>query len=153
MTSASRLEEHEPGVPGPHSARATAPDEPAEPSAARDGAEREARVEPAPSRAAERAAREKKREKKRQPKTWKPRRSVAGLALMFAMFGLSMSWFMPWAAPASLVGVILGVIAVARPWDDRAAGGWALGLGIAGLAGSAFWAWQIWSALQEVGGA
>lgn len=100
------------------------------------------------SRAEERAAREAKPAAREEPKTWKPRRQVASLALTFSMFGLSMSWFMPWAAPASLVAVILGTIAVCRRWDDRAAGGWALGLGLAGLAASGFWVYWIWHELM-----
>ncbi|WP_119696689.1 DUF4190 domain-containing protein [Microbacterium halotolerans] len=114
------------------------------------------RVDPrgaAGSRAEQRAAREregKRRHDPREPKRWKPPQPLAGWALMCAMFGLSMSWFMPWAMPASVLGVILGSVALSRRWEDRASAGWALGLGIVGTASAAFWIVWIYNALQTV---
>lgn len=105
---------------------------------------------PVRSRASERASRDAAPPRRREPKRWKPRRQVASLALTFAMFGLSMSWFMPWATPASLVAVVLAGIAVGHSWEDRATAGWALGLGIAGTLGGVFWAVWIWHALAAM---
>ncbi len=79
-----------------------------------------------------------------EPVVWKPRRQIASWALTCSMFGLSMSWFMPWAMPASLLGVIIGGIALSRSWEEKAVAGWGLGLGLAGTISSGFWAvWML----------
>ncbi|WP_105566305.1 hypothetical protein [Microbacterium halophytorum] len=103
------------------------------------------------SRAEQRAAREaaqKRPQRPREPERWKPKRAFASVALTCAMFGLSMSWFMPWAMPVSILAVVLGSVALSRDWEDRAIAGWALGLGIVGTLSAAFWAGWIYFALQ-----
>lgn len=64
---------------------------------------------------------------------------LASWSLTASMFGLSMSWFMPWALPASLLGVVLGAIALFRRWEVRSLAGWGVGLGLAGAMSAGFW--------------
>ena len=64
---------------------------------------------------------------------------VAGWGLAFSMVGLLASFVVGWAFPVALVGLITGAVALRRPFENRSAAAWALGLGIAGLVYSAGW--------------
>lgn len=74
-----------------------------------------------------------------RPVRRRARRPLASWSLTASMFGLSMSWFMPWALPISLLGAVLATVALFRRWEDRGVAAWGLGLGLAGAASAAFW--------------
>ena len=67
------------------------------------------------------------------------RRPLASASLIASVFGLSMSLFMPWAMPVSIVGTILAIIALRRTWEQRAIAWWGFGFGLAGVSYSSFW--------------
>lgn len=120
----------------------------------RDAAATTSRRDPAPTgegrdqvlRSTIKADRRRHRSDPTKPVVWKPRRQIASFALTCSMFGLSMSWFMPWALPASLLGVIIGGIALSRSWEEKGVAGWGLGLGLAGTISSCFWI--VWTLMR-----
>lgn len=76
---------------------------------------------------------------------WAPegaiRKGYGGSALSFSLAGLAASFFVGWAFPLALVGLVLGIIAVAKKEESTLLGWWAVGLGILALGYSAGWLW------------
>lgn len=67
------------------------------------------------------------------------RRPLAGASLTASVFGLTLSWLMPWAMPVSILGAVLAIVALRRTWEQREPAWWGLGLGVAGAACASFW--------------
>lgn len=66
-------------------------------------------------------------------------RPLAGASLTASVFGLTLSWLMPWAMPVSILGAVLAIIALRRSWEQHEPAWWGLGLGIAGTACASYW--------------
>lgn len=67
-------------------------------------------------------------------------------ALTFAVLGLIVSMLVGWAFLIGLVGAVLAIVAIRRPWESRAVAVWALCLSLLSLAYSAGWLW--WASTQ-----
>lgn len=63
----------------------------------------------------------------------------AGWALTFAVLGLVMSFIVGWGFPIGIVGMILAILALRRPWERREVAVWALVLSLLSLVYSAGW--------------
>lgn len=70
---------------------------------------------------------------------------AGGWALMFAVLGLAVSFIVGWGFPIGILGVILAIIALRRPWESRPMAVWALCLSTLSLIYSAGWLWWAWS--------
>jgi hypothetical protein len=75
-----------------------------------------------------------------------PRRGVAAWALVVAVLGLGISFFVGWGFPIGLVGVVTGIVALRRPVESRGIAWWAIALGIVSLLYSA--GWLMWASTQ-----
>ncbi|MFE1645825.1 hypothetical protein [Microbacterium sp. P01] len=73
-----------------------------------------------------------------------PPRGLAGWALAFAVGGLAFALFVGWAFPLGLVGIVVAVLALRRPFESRAVAVWALVLGLLSVLYSA--GWLLWAA-------
>ncbi|MFB8388026.1 hypothetical protein ACFC3F_12895 [Microbacterium sp. NPDC055910] len=71
-------------------------------------------------------------------------RGVAAWALGFAIAGLIGSLLVGWAFPVGLVGVIVGIVALRNPVENRTAAVWAVVLGAVSILYSA--GWLLWAA-------
>lgn len=67
-------------------------------------------------------------------------------ALTFAVLGLIVSMLVGWGFLIGLVGAVLAIMAIRRPWESRAVAVWALCLSLLSLAYSAGWLW--WASTQ-----
>ncbi|MEV8266893.1 hypothetical protein [Microbacterium sp. NPDC076911] len=72
------------------------------------------------------------------PPPAQPYRGLAAWALAFSIFGLIVSMFVGWGFPIGVVGIVLAIMALFRPFEPRAVAIWALVLGI-------------WSVLYSIG--
>lgn len=70
----------------------------------------------------------------------------AGWALTFAILALAISLLVGWGFPAGMLGAVLAIVALRRPWENRGIAVWALCLSVLSLAYSAGWLW--WAHLQ-----
>lgn len=70
----------------------------------------------------------------------------AGWALVFAILGLAVSFIVGWGFLIGLLGVVLSVVALRRPWESRGVAIWAMCLSLLSLLYSAGWLW--WAASQ-----
>lgn len=70
----------------------------------------------------------------------------AGWSLLFGSLALVLACFVGWGFPVGVIGAVLAVLALRRPWEKRETAFWGLGLSIASLAYSAGWLW--WAASQ-----
>ena len=81
---------------------------------------------------------------------WAPTPEVlprsAPWALTFAVLGLIVSFLVGWGFLIGLVGAVLAIIALRRPWEARAVAVWALCLSLLSLVYSAGWLW--WASTQ-----
>jgi hypothetical protein len=75
-----------------------------------------------------------------------PARGIAGWALVFGIAGLAFSLFVGWGFPIGIVAIVLGVIALRRPIESRAAAAWAICLGAVSVLYSA--GWLLWAATR-----
>jgi hypothetical protein len=66
-------------------------------------------------------------------------------ALTFAIMALIVSLLVGWGFPIGLVGAVLAVVALRRPWESRSLAVWALCLSLLSLLYSAGWLWWAWS--------
>lgn len=66
-------------------------------------------------------------------------------ALTFAIMALIVSLLVGWGFPIGLVGAVLAVVALRRPWESRSVAVWALCLSLLSLLYSAGWLWWAWS--------
>lgn len=78
------------------------------------------------------------------PTTALPR--SAAWALFFGLSGLAVSFVVGWGFPIGLVGIVLAIVALRRPWESRQTAVWALCLSVASLLYSAGWLW--WASTQ-----
>ncbi|WP_405371770.1 MULTISPECIES: hypothetical protein [unclassified Microbacterium] len=69
-----------------------------------------------------------------------------GWAMLFGILALLLSLFVGWGFPVGMIGVVLAILALRRPWERRETAVWALGLSVASLLFSAGWLW--WAASQ-----
>ena len=67
-------------------------------------------------------------------------------ALTFAVVGLAVSLLVGWGFLIGLVGVVLAILALRRPWESRPVAVWALCLSALSLVYSAGWLW--WASTQ-----
>ncbi len=74
------------------------------------------------------------------------RKGYGGSAVSFALAGLVTSFFVGWAFPLALIGIILGVVAVRKPEESSILGGWGIALGVLATIYSAGWLW--WAATE-----
>lgn len=84
------------------------------------------------------------------PRAHRRGRPLAAASLTASVFGLTLSWLMPWAMPVSILGSVLAIIALRRTWEQREPAWWGLGLGIAGAACASFWVGWIITQLNAV---
>ncbi|MFI8632446.1 hypothetical protein ACIGEP_07635 [Microbacterium sp. NPDC077663] len=70
----------------------------------------------------------------------------AGWSLLFGSLALVLACFVGWGFPVGLIGVVLAVLALRRPWEKRETALWGLGLSLGSLVYSAGWLW--WAAMQ-----
>ena len=70
----------------------------------------------------------------------------AGGALAFGILGVLVSLVVGWGFLLGLVGAVLAIIALRRPWESRQAAVWALCLSLVSLVYSAGWLW--WASTQ-----
>lgn len=81
---------------------------------------------------------------------WAPTPEVlpraAPWALTFAVLGLIVSFLVGWGFLIGLVGAVLAIVALRRPWEARGIAVWALCLSALSLAYSAGWLW--WASTQ-----
>ncbi|WP_438353754.1 hypothetical protein [Microbacterium sp. CJ88] len=80
------------------------------------------------------------------PETSRPPRGLAGWALVFAIAGLAFALFVGWGFPIGLVAIVVGVVAVRRPIENRMAAVWAICLGAVSVLYSA--GWLLWAATR-----
>lgn len=74
------------------------------------------------------------------PRRRRPSRGrLATVAMGVAMVALIGSWFTAWAMPLAIAGILLGLIALLARRAQRGLAWWAVGLGAAAVACSAFW--------------
>lgn len=73
-------------------------------------------------------------------------RGMAGWALGISMVGLTASFFVGWAIPLPLAGLVVAILAIRRPWESRALAWWAFALSVLGVIYSA--GWLCWYAVQ-----
>ncbi|MET0296146.1 MAG: hypothetical protein ABW024_01995 [Microbacterium sp.] len=78
--------------------------------------------------------------------TPRPSRGLAGWALGFAIAGLLVSLVVGWGFPLGLVGLILAIVALRRPFESRAVAVWTIVLSGVSFLYSAGWLW--WAATQ-----
>ncbi|MFT4051715.1 MAG: hypothetical protein QM677_05625 [Microbacterium sp.] len=67
-------------------------------------------------------------------------------ALVFGILGLTASFLVGWAFLIGVVGAVLAIAALRRPWESRAVAVWALCLSVQSLVYSAGWLW--WASTQ-----
>lgn len=67
-------------------------------------------------------------------------------ALTFAVVGLAVSFLVGWGFLIGLVGLVLAILALRRPWESRSIAVWALCLSGLSLVYSAGWLW--WASTQ-----
>lgn len=81
---------------------------------------------------------------------WAPTPEVlprtAPWALTFAVLGLIVSFLVGWGFLIGLVGAVLAIVALRRPWEARGIAVWALCLSALSLVYSAGWLW--WASTQ-----
>lgn len=65
----------------------------------------------------------------------------AGWALTFAVLALAVSTLVGWGFLIGILGVILSLLALRRPWESRTMAVWALVLSLVSLLYSAGWLW------------
>ncbi len=130
-----------PAVESPSSDVATAGDAPALPGAHRGGFRR-ALTEPVP--VAE-PVHEVEPEVQWAPIPAPLPRS-APWALTFAILGLTFSFLVGWGFLVGIVGAVLAIVALRRPWESRRLAVWALCLSLLSLLYSAGWLW--WASTQ-----
>jgi hypothetical protein len=65
----------------------------------------------------------------------------AGWALLFGVLALVLACFVGWGFPVGVLGAVLAVLALRRPWERRETAVWALALNVASLVFSAGWLW------------
>lgn len=82
-----------------------------------------------------------------------PRGRTATWSMTLSTFALVVSWFVPWALPLGVIGVVLAVIALAGRRAKRELAWWGLGLGLGSILCSAFWILWVVRAVQEAAGA
>lgn len=70
----------------------------------------------------------------------------AGWSLLFGALGLTLACFVGWGFPVGMIGTVLAVLALRRPWEKRETALWGLGLSVASLIYSAGWLW--WAGSQ-----
>ena len=84
-----------------------------------------------------------------QPVQWAPAEQplprTAGWALLFGVVGLFVSFFVGWGFAIGMLGVVLAVMALRRPWDERGMAIWALCLSALSIIYSAGWLWFSWT--------
>ncbi|WP_271180712.1 hypothetical protein [Microbacterium terrae] len=68
-----------------------------------------------------------------------PHRGLAGWALLFAIIGLVVSFFVGWGFPIGVVAIVSALLALRRPLESRAMAVWALSLGVVSVLYSAGW--------------
>lgn len=66
--------------------------------------------------------------------------------MTFAVLALFVSFFVGWGVLIGLLGVVLAILALRRPWESRALAVWALCLSVLSLVYSAGWLW--WASTQ-----
>lgn len=66
-------------------------------------------------------------------------------ALTFAIMGLIVSLLVGWGFLIGIVGAILAIVALRRPWESRGLAVWALCLSLLSLVYSAGWLWWAWT--------
>lgn len=69
-----------------------------------------------------------------------------GWALALAIVALGLSLLVGWAFPLGIAAVVLGILALRRPWESRALAVWSLALAGLSLVYSA--GWLTWAALR-----
>lgn len=72
--------------------------------------------------------------------------------MSLSAFALVVSWFVPWALPLGIIGVVLALIALFGRRAKRELAWWGLGLGLGSIACSAFWILWALRAASEVAG-
>ncbi|GGH40811.1 hypothetical protein [Microbacterium album] len=79
-------------------------------------------------------------------------RPLGAWALVVSMFALSLSWFVGWALPLAVAGVVLAIVALTRRGVKRELAWWALGLSLGAVGCSLFWIWWATQAVSETPG-
>lgn len=73
------------------------------------------------------------------PRPQTPPRGFAVGALTFAILGLIGSFFIGWAFPLGVVAIVLAIVALRRPLENRSVAIWAIALAAVSLVYSAGW--------------
>ncbi|HKT56365.1 MAG TPA: hypothetical protein VJR25_06300 [Microbacterium sp.] len=67
------------------------------------------------------------------------RTRLAVWALVLALLGLVVSFFVGWGFPLGLAAIVVAIVALRRPWESRVVAVWALVLGVLSVVYSAGW--------------
>ncbi|HWT32664.1 MAG TPA: hypothetical protein VN107_02800 [Microbacterium sp.] len=67
------------------------------------------------------------------------RARLAVWAVVIALLGLAVSFFVGWGFPLGLSAIVVAIVALRRPWESRAVAVWALVLGTLSVVYSAGW--------------
>lgn len=85
---------------------------------------------------------------------WAPevpiRKGYGGSALSFSLAGLAASFFVGWAFPLALIGLVLGIVAIVKREESTTLGVWSVGLAVLALVYSAGWLWWANSILHWI---
>jgi hypothetical protein len=73
------------------------------------------------------------------PEPEAPHRGLAAWALVFAIMGLVVAFFVGWGFPIGLVAIVSAILALRRPLESRGVAVWALCLGTLSVLYSAGW--------------
>lgn len=77
---------------------------------------------------------------------------TAAWSMTLSMLALVASWFVLWALPLGVVGVVLAINALAAHRAKRQLAWWGLGLGLGSILCSAFWiVWALQAAAEAAG--